>query len=221
MTQILETVINAENHPVLLHCIDGANNTGLVIMCLRKLQNWDPATGVPSVRATNGHQLTRRAPTNPPLLDRARRVRPVCARNGSQCPCTVSKRLPWRHCPAHRDTPVALGGRGQHATPLLQHPHVATSRHRIGRGSQPGNSAQPLVQLPPPAALPCGHLELAGQLRSCCVFLFRRFCSKNLGSRRQRFCRPCSPRRCAPIGCSWRKQTRIAKRTHIASNGSR
>eukprot|EP01050_Picozoa_sp_SAG11_P010255 SAG11_NODE_1017_length_6163_cov_6.440303_5_plen_283_part_00 len=46
MTQILEILINADNYPLLLHCIDGANNTGLVIMCLRKLQNWAPAPGL-------------------------------------------------------------------------------------------------------------------------------------------------------------------------------
>jgi tyrosine-protein phosphatase OCA6 len=23
-----------------MHCLDGANNTGLVVMCLRRLQNW-------------------------------------------------------------------------------------------------------------------------------------------------------------------------------------
>jgi tyrosine-protein phosphatase OCA6 len=46
MTQILETIIDADNQPILLHCVDGANNTGLVVLCLRKLQNWDPAAAL-------------------------------------------------------------------------------------------------------------------------------------------------------------------------------
>ena len=37
---ILAQVLDPANRPVFLHCLDGRQNTGLVIMCLRKLQNW-------------------------------------------------------------------------------------------------------------------------------------------------------------------------------------
>jgi len=37
---ILSVVINADNLPLYLHCRDGGNNTGLVVMCLRRLQHW-------------------------------------------------------------------------------------------------------------------------------------------------------------------------------------
>ena len=33
-----------ENLPVYIHCLDGTNVVGLVIMCLRKLQNWIPSS---------------------------------------------------------------------------------------------------------------------------------------------------------------------------------
>eukprot|EP00172_Hildenbrandia_rubra_P001586 Plantae.Rhodophyta-Hildenbrandia_rubra.ctg21448.p1 GENE.Plantae.Rhodophyta-Hildenbrandia_rubra.ctg21448~~Plantae.Rhodophyta-Hildenbrandia_rubra.ctg21448.p1 ORF type:complete len:302 (+),score=41.68 Plantae.Rhodophyta-Hildenbrandia_rubra.ctg21448:366-1271(+) len=38
---ILSIVIGIENHPLYMHCRDGAHNTGTVVMCLRKLQNWN------------------------------------------------------------------------------------------------------------------------------------------------------------------------------------
>ncbi|KAK9761989.1 protein-tyrosine-phosphatase [Basidiobolus ranarum] len=38
VVQILEIVINPEYHPLYLHCVDGTVVTGVVIMCLRKLQ---------------------------------------------------------------------------------------------------------------------------------------------------------------------------------------
>eukprot|EP00164_Ancoracysta_twista_P012775 GFYU01020151.1.p1 GENE.GFYU01020151.1~~GFYU01020151.1.p1 ORF type:complete len:289 (-),score=34.44 GFYU01020151.1:43-909(-) len=41
MMQILQNLIDSKNHPLYVHCLDGANITGLVIMCLRKLQNWN------------------------------------------------------------------------------------------------------------------------------------------------------------------------------------
>eukprot|EP00455_Lapot_gusevi_P010791 TRINITY_DN14921_c0_g2_i2.p1 TRINITY_DN14921_c0_g2~~TRINITY_DN14921_c0_g2_i2.p1 ORF type:complete len:187 (+),score=21.80 TRINITY_DN14921_c0_g2_i2:279-839(+) len=40
MAELLSILINTENLPCYIHCTDGANNTGLVLMCLRKLQNW-------------------------------------------------------------------------------------------------------------------------------------------------------------------------------------
>ncbi|CAO3612183.1 unnamed protein product [Cunninghamella echinulata] len=36
----LQIIIDPENHPIYIHCLDGADVTGLVIACLRKLQMW-------------------------------------------------------------------------------------------------------------------------------------------------------------------------------------
>lgn len=38
---LLSEFIDPSNHPLLVHCRDGGHNTGLVIMCLRRLQNWN------------------------------------------------------------------------------------------------------------------------------------------------------------------------------------
>lgn len=38
---LLSRMIDPANHPLFLHCRDGAHNTGLVVMCLRRLQNWN------------------------------------------------------------------------------------------------------------------------------------------------------------------------------------
>jgi hypothetical protein len=35
-----QIVVTPSRLPVYIHCLDGGNNTGLLIMCLRKLQNW-------------------------------------------------------------------------------------------------------------------------------------------------------------------------------------
>ncbi len=40
MAQILEILIRRESLPCYVHCLDGANVTGLVMMCLRKLQHF-------------------------------------------------------------------------------------------------------------------------------------------------------------------------------------
>mmetsp|Transcript_71389 Transcript_71389/g.225459 ORF Transcript_71389/g.225459 Transcript_71389/m.225459 type:complete len:334 (+) Transcript_71389:233-1234(+) len=37
---VLQLIIDPENLPVYIHCIDGTHNTGLLVMCLRKLQHW-------------------------------------------------------------------------------------------------------------------------------------------------------------------------------------
>ncbi|GAB5370121.1 hypothetical protein AAMO2058_001464800 [Amorphochlora amoebiformis] len=37
---IIESLIKPEAGPLYIHCIDGQQVTGLIIMCLRKLQNW-------------------------------------------------------------------------------------------------------------------------------------------------------------------------------------
>ncbi|KAL9550925.1 hypothetical protein MBANPS3_004499 [Mucor bainieri] len=40
LIKILQLMIDPENHPLYIHCLDGADVTGLVIACLRKLQMW-------------------------------------------------------------------------------------------------------------------------------------------------------------------------------------
>ncbi len=45
VARVLEQLLDAANHPVFIHCMDGRQNTGIVIMCLRKLQNW----GLPAI----------------------------------------------------------------------------------------------------------------------------------------------------------------------------
>nr|CCD12450.1 unnamed protein product [Trypanosoma congolense IL3000] len=40
MSEILQMLVDAEQHPLYLHCLDGRYTTGLVVMGLRKLQHW-------------------------------------------------------------------------------------------------------------------------------------------------------------------------------------
>ncbi|EGC33919.1 hypothetical protein DICPUDRAFT_35957, partial [Dictyostelium purpureum] len=41
VVQLLELMIEPSNLPMYVHCLDGANVTGNIFMCLRKLQNWN------------------------------------------------------------------------------------------------------------------------------------------------------------------------------------
>eukprot|EP00736_Rhodelphis_marinus_P006910 Rmarinus@m.27901 len=41
VTQALQLMLDEENQPLFIHCRDGGHVTGLVVMCLRKLQNWN------------------------------------------------------------------------------------------------------------------------------------------------------------------------------------
>eukprot|EP00475_Leptophrys_vorax_P035564 TRINITY_DN5869_c0_g1_i2.p1 TRINITY_DN5869_c0_g1~~TRINITY_DN5869_c0_g1_i2.p1 ORF type:complete len:320 (+),score=83.96 TRINITY_DN5869_c0_g1_i2:742-1701(+) len=43
IASVLNVLVNPDKHPIYVHDLDGANVTGLVIMCLRKLQNWNRA----------------------------------------------------------------------------------------------------------------------------------------------------------------------------------
>jgi tyrosine-protein phosphatase OCA6 len=43
ISQLLGLLLNSDRHPLLLHCIDGTHISGLVVVCLRKLQNWAAA----------------------------------------------------------------------------------------------------------------------------------------------------------------------------------
>ena len=38
VSNVLEQLLDIQNHPVFIHCMDGRQNTGIVIMCLRKLK---------------------------------------------------------------------------------------------------------------------------------------------------------------------------------------
>ena len=38
--QIVAIMVQQKNLPLYIHCLDGANVTGIVVMILRKLQNW-------------------------------------------------------------------------------------------------------------------------------------------------------------------------------------
>ncbi|KAI9906896.1 hypothetical protein PsorP6_003830 [Peronosclerospora sorghi] len=40
VAQILKNLVQKKNLPLYIHCLDGANVTGIIIMILRKLQNW-------------------------------------------------------------------------------------------------------------------------------------------------------------------------------------
>ena len=41
ISDALQVIINAENHPLYVHCLDGRHVVGTVIMALRKLQLWE------------------------------------------------------------------------------------------------------------------------------------------------------------------------------------
>ena len=40
VARMLEVLIDRRNSPLLVHCLNGMQVTGVVVMCLRKLQNW-------------------------------------------------------------------------------------------------------------------------------------------------------------------------------------
>ncbi|KAI9251552.1 tyrosine phosphatase family-domain-containing protein [Sporodiniella umbellata] len=42
----LQFIIDPNNHPLYIHCLDGADVTGLVIACLRKLQMWNSTSAL-------------------------------------------------------------------------------------------------------------------------------------------------------------------------------
>jgi tyrosine-protein phosphatase OCA6 len=43
-TRLCQMMIVTTNLPLYIHCVDGTHVTGMVIMCLRKLQCWDVST---------------------------------------------------------------------------------------------------------------------------------------------------------------------------------
>ncbi|KAG2173603.1 hypothetical protein INT43_005021 [Umbelopsis isabellina] len=42
----IQTIIDPENQPIYVHCLDGSDVTGLVIACLRKLQMWSTSSAM-------------------------------------------------------------------------------------------------------------------------------------------------------------------------------
>ncbi|KAI8818386.1 protein-tyrosine phosphatase [Fimicolochytrium jonesii] len=52
----LETLLNSENHPVLVTCLTGLHDTGTLIGCLRKLQGWNFNTIIVEYRSYTGGQ---------------------------------------------------------------------------------------------------------------------------------------------------------------------
>jgi tyrosine-protein phosphatase OCA6 len=59
LIRLLELVIDESAHPLYLHCMDGRNTTGVVIMCLRKLQNWNFAVILSEFARYSGGKATR------------------------------------------------------------------------------------------------------------------------------------------------------------------
>lgn len=56
---LLAEIVDPRNHPLFLHCRDGSHNTGLVIMCLRRLQNWTlPSIYDEFVRYTKSNDIS-------------------------------------------------------------------------------------------------------------------------------------------------------------------
>lgn len=59
VASVLSEMVDPRNHPLFLHCRDGSHNTGLVVMCLRRLQNWSlPTIYDEFIRYTKANQIT-------------------------------------------------------------------------------------------------------------------------------------------------------------------
>ncbi|CEG44682.1 Predicted protein tyrosine phosphatase [Plasmopara halstedii] len=60
VAQIIEILIQKKNLPLYIHCLDGANVTGIVVMILRKLQHWTKlATVSEFCRFTRDHAIEK------------------------------------------------------------------------------------------------------------------------------------------------------------------
>jgi protein tyrosine/serine phosphatase len=42
----IQTIIDPQNQPIYVHCLDGSDVTGLIIACLRKLQMWSTSSAM-------------------------------------------------------------------------------------------------------------------------------------------------------------------------------
>eukprot|EP00808_Paulinella_micropora_P001291 g70938.t1 len=40
LQQVMQVLLDADNYPVYMHCLDGGRVTGTFVMCVRKLQHW-------------------------------------------------------------------------------------------------------------------------------------------------------------------------------------
>ncbi|KAJ5704886.1 hypothetical protein N7536_000575 [Penicillium majusculum] len=56
MDDIMEMLLNAENHPALIHCNQGKNRTKCVVACFRKLQGWEHSAIIDEYRLYVGHK---------------------------------------------------------------------------------------------------------------------------------------------------------------------
>ncbi|KAJ5426805.1 hypothetical protein N7465_001875 [Penicillium sp. CMV-2018d] len=56
MDDIMEKLLNVENHPVLIHCNQGKHRTGCVVACFRKLQGWEHSAIIDEYRLYAGHK---------------------------------------------------------------------------------------------------------------------------------------------------------------------
>eukprot|EP00276_Gloeochaete_wittrockiana_P020159 CAMPEP_0184337620 /NCGR_PEP_ID=MMETSP1089-20130417/6028_1 /TAXON_ID=38269 ORGANISM="Gloeochaete wittrockiana, Strain SAG46.84" /NCGR_SAMPLE_ID=MMETSP1089 /ASSEMBLY_ACC=CAM_ASM_000445 /LENGTH=245 /DNA_ID=CAMNT_0026663489 /DNA_START=305 /DNA_END=1042 /DNA_ORIENTATION=- len=53
-------MVQIDRHPLFLHCLDGAHVTGHIVMCLRKLQNWNLSVVYAEFcRFTKGGEISR------------------------------------------------------------------------------------------------------------------------------------------------------------------
>jgi len=60
VAHILEIMVQIDRHPLFLHCLDGAHVTGHIVMCLRKLQNWNLSVVYAEFcRFTKGGEISR------------------------------------------------------------------------------------------------------------------------------------------------------------------
>ena len=59
-TQIVQILIEPSHFPIYIHCLDGSNVTGIVIMILRKLQNWTKVATISEFcRFTRDHSIEK------------------------------------------------------------------------------------------------------------------------------------------------------------------
>lgn len=49
MTQALSIVLDTRNHPILIHCNKGKHRIGVLVACIRKLENWSLASTLQSL----------------------------------------------------------------------------------------------------------------------------------------------------------------------------
>lgn len=59
-SQIVHILIDQSKFPIYIHCLDGSNVTGIVIMILRKLQNWTKVATISEFcRFTRDHSIEK------------------------------------------------------------------------------------------------------------------------------------------------------------------